>query len=107
MGQGAKVEIVGVETVRTFALGALYFSLAQTGFYRADNAEGDLVLNRKNVVERAIVAFCPDMPTGYGIDQLSGQSEPVARLAQAAFEHVAHTELRDRPVLHRPRDLCK
>jgi len=33
------------------------------------------------------------MRAGCGLDQLGGQADPVTRLAQAAFEDVAHAEL--------------
>src|SRR6516225_12390159 len=93
MGQGAKVEIVGVETVRALTLGSLYLGLAQTGFDRANDAQGNLVLHRENVVERAIVALGPDMPAAPRLDQLCRQTDAVASLAQAAFEDIAHAEL--------------
>src|ERR1700730_6487790 len=93
MRQGAQVEIVGVEAVRAFALGALDFGLAQAGLDRADDAQGDLVLQFEDVSARAIVALGPDMRAADRCDQLRGGPHAVAGLAQAAFEDIAHTEL--------------
>src|SRR5207237_7869399 len=54
---------------------------------------GDLVLEREDVSQIAVVAFRPDMLSALGLDQLRGDPEPVAGLAQAALEHVPNAEL--------------
>src|SRR5215510_2548635 len=58
----AQNEIIGVETVRPFAFHTLDFSLPQARLNRTDDAQGNFVLYRENVVERSIVPFCPEMP---------------------------------------------
>ena len=54
---------------------------------------GDLVLDGENIVEPAIEPFGPEMIARARIDQLRQNSDAIARLAHAAFEHVAHVQL--------------
>ena len=58
-----------------------------------DHLPDDLVLQREQVLEVAVVAVGPEVVPGLGLDQLGGHAEPVARPAGAALEHVAHAEL--------------
>ena len=51
----------------------------------------------KMSVELAVVALGPDVPVGLRVDQLDGDADAVARLADAAFEHVVDAELPGRP----------
>src|SRR6516164_10376959 len=88
-----KHEIISVQTLRSFALDALDLGLPQVRLDRADDAEGDLVLQCEDVVNRAIVAFSPDVPAALGLDQLAGDADAVRRPTHAALEHVAHPEL--------------
>src|SRR5262249_8937279 len=53
---------------------------------------GNLVLYRENVSEVAVVALGPDMLDALGLDQLRSNPDAIARLAQTAFEHIAHTQ---------------
>src|SRR6516225_3952575 len=70
MGQGAQIEVISVEAVRPFPLSALDLGLAQARLDRADDAQGDLVLQFEDVVERPIVALGPDMRAAGCRDQL-------------------------------------
>src|SRR5262249_17979313 len=92
-GPGAQHEVVGVQMLRPLALDTLDLDPAQAGLDRADYTQGDLVLQRKDIIERAVVAFGPDVPAALGLDQLAGDAHPTCRPAHAAFEHVAHAEL--------------
>lgn len=53
----------------------------------------DLVLHGEDVVDGAVVALGPEMGTAGGIDQLGGDADAVAALANAALEDMAHAEL--------------
>src|SRR6516165_10563197 len=88
-----KHQVVGIQTIRPLASDTLDLGLAQARLDRADHARRDLVLQCKNVVDRAVVAFGPDVPAALGLDQLAGDAHPARRAAHAAFEHVAHTKL--------------
>src|SRR5258708_32858510 len=54
---------------------------------------GDLVLDREDIGEIAVVTLGPDVVAGFGLDQLRGDADAVAGFTQAAFEHVAHAKL--------------
>ena len=73
--------------------------MPQFWFDRAGHTGCDLVLQLKNVIERAVKAVSPDVSAGRRVDQLSGDAHPVAGFAHAAFEHVAHAQLA-RDLLH-------
>ena len=57
-----------------------------------DHVQRYLVLELEDIGRIAVVTFGPDMGTGFTIDQLSGDAHATARLADAAFQYVAHTE---------------
>ena len=52
----------------------------------------DIVLDFEDIGEFAVVALGPEMPATRSIDQLSGDANPVAGLADAAFEREADAE---------------
>ena len=60
----------------------------------------DLVLDLENVVQLAVVGLRPQVRVGAGLDQLRGDPDRVAGLADRAFQHVGHVQrardLRDR-----------
>ena len=53
---------------------------------------GDLILQVENVVQRAVEPVGPEMRAGLRFDQLRGDAQAIARLAHAAFQHIAHAE---------------
>ena len=91
------IEAVGRLAGGTFALAALERRLDCLG-----NLRGDLVLHRKDIGKVAVVPLGPKMPAGGGFDQLCRHPHPVAGLAHAAFEDVAHAKLTP-DVFHRSR----
>jgi hypothetical protein len=52
----------------------------------------DLLVDRKDVGELALVALRPEMTTIGHVDQLDGHAYSIARLQDAALEHLAHVE---------------
>jgi hypothetical protein len=57
-----------------------------------DDAVGDLVLEREDVVQAAVVAIGPEMPAAAAVDQLDGDAHAVPGLAHAALEDMADAE---------------
>src|SRR6516165_3390130 len=53
----------------------------------------NLVLQHENVDEIAVVTLGPNVLAALGFDQLSGDANTAAGLAQAAFEYIAYTQL--------------
>ena len=69
---------------------------------RRDDRAGYLVLDGEDVLEFAVVAFCPDVPVGFRVDQLHCDADAIAGLSHAALENVFDAELaRDLLHLHR------
>src|SRR6266481_1802498 len=93
VGQGAQIEVIGVEAVRPFAPRALDLALPQRRLDHTGDADRDLVLKLENVFQRAVEAVGPQMGAGESVDQLRGDAHATAGLANRAFEHVADTEL--------------
>src|SRR5215472_10504896 len=54
---------------------------------------GNLILHVERIAALLIEAFGPQMRAALGIDELSVEPDPLARVLHAAFEHVAHAEL--------------
>src|SRR5208282_604389 len=54
--------------------------------------ERDLVLDREDVVDRAVIPLGPDVRAVARVDQLRGHANAVASLAHAAFENVTSAE---------------
>src|SRR4051794_34483568 len=93
MGQSPQIKIVGIQAVRALAFRKLDLSLPQAWLDGADDAQRDLVLDFENVAERPVIALGANVGAVRGLNELAGDANAVPRLAQAAFEHVAHAEL--------------
>src|SRR5262249_47804045 len=90
---GAGVQINGVKVLGWFALRPLHF---RPGNARRDcphYAGCDLVLQRKDVIQRSIKPVTPQMGTGSGLDELAGDTDLGASLSDTAFEHIANPKL--------------
>ena len=59
---------------------------------RGRDGPGDLVLNREHVFHVAVKSLRPDVAAVVSGDQLAGDADAVAGLADTAFEDVRHTE---------------
>src|SRR6202021_1207551 len=68
------------------------FGLQQLGLNRGHNFLGDLVLERKNVGQIAIIAVGPEVLAGRAVDQLGGDTHAASTLANAPLENVAPPE---------------
>ena len=68
-----------------------------------DHVRRDLVLDREDVVELAVVGLRPQVRVGAGLDQLRRDPHRVAGLAHRAFQHMRHVQrardLRNRDLL--------
>ena len=60
---------------------------------RLDDAVRDLVLQREDVGQVAVVAVRPQMRAVGGVDELRGDAHPVAGAADRALQHRRHAEV--------------
>ena len=67
--------------------------LAELGSQGGDDLAGNVVLDRENVGQLAVVALGPQMAAGLGVDQLGGDAHPLAAFADAAFDNVSDPEV--------------
>ena len=88
-----QVEVVGFDIGGPALLDRLLLFRQQLQLERGDDRFRNLVLDRENVLEVAVVALGPDMVAARAVDQLRVDAHPPAGLADAAFEHVADAEL--------------
>jgi hypothetical protein len=62
-----------------------------------DNRAHNLILNRKDILEPAVVVLCPPVSTGHGVDQLRGDARTIVASPHAALEHVANAQFAPDP----------
>ncbi len=60
---------------------------------RGRDAQRQLVLDREQILQRAVVALGPDLPAGRGVDQGHVGQQPAAVALEAALDDVADAEL--------------
>src|SRR3546814_487330 len=85
--------VVGLQVLRTLAGETPLLVPRQLERQRRDDLLRDLVLDREDVGQLAVVPLGPEMAARLAVDQLRGDADAGASLAHAAFQHVAHAEL--------------
>src|SRR5205085_10646372 len=96
LGEGfarAQPRLVGLHIAGAAAAQPPLLARGERNRQRADNLLDHFVLRRKDIGAIAIEPLRPEMPPAAAIDKLRGDAHPVARLADAAFEHEAHPEI--------------
>ncbi len=89
----AQESIIRLQIVRALSRETLLLGVRQIDLERIDDLPRQFVLDFEYVGEVAVEAVGPDVPAGGRIDQLGGDPYPVARLAHAAFQHIANAQL--------------
>src|SRR6476661_8808288 len=90
---GPQVVVIGQPRRGRLGERALGLGLVDVHRKHRHDPSGDFVLDRKGVLEFAIVALGPKMGTGGGVDQLGTDADAVAGAANAALQHVARAKL--------------
>ena len=85
---GGQHALIGRHVVRRLALRTVVRGGLDATGQRRDNRAGHLVLDGENVLELAVVAFGPNVPVGFCVDQLHGDADAIARLSHASLEDV-------------------
>ena len=90
-----QVEVVGGQVLGPLALGLGPVRLRHhtVAAQLIGHLLRQLALDRENVICWAVPALRPDMPAAAGLDQLGGDTNPLARMLDTALEHVANAEL--------------
>ncbi|MDE5444447.1 hypothetical protein GWG65_23965 [Bradyrhizobium sp. CSA207] len=92
MPQTALICRPGIKALRWLAHGASQLGVCNGGGKGGRQRFGEFVLHSENIGEIAVVALGPHMVAGSGLYQLRSDADPIAGLAHAAFEHIAHAE---------------
>jgi len=97
-----EVEIVRLDVRGPAVFDRLLFLGQQLDLQRGNDRFGNLVLDRKDIGQFAVVAVGPDLIAGFGVDQLRIDPHPVSSLADAAFQDMRDVQLaRNLPRLER------
>ncbi len=64
---------------------------------RLGDGRGDLLLHREDVLQDAVVAVGPEMEPVGAVDELGGNADAVAGLADAPLQHRPHPQVRGHP----------
>ena len=83
---------MGVHVLRAAIDKQGFFGLAQGYLERTDDLLRHIILDLEDVGEIAVVALSPEMSAARSVDQLGGDANPVARLANAAFQREPDAE---------------
>ena len=93
----AQIELVGVDVAGRRLAERVLLARQQLDLQHLDDAAGDLVLHREHVGEHPVVALGPQIAAGVRVDQLRRDPDPLAGLADAALQDVAHARAGGRP----------
>src|SRR5437773_12012691 len=93
MRQRPKIEIIGVEIFYRFAACPFDFRLEQRWCDCSDDACGSSVLQIEDIFQTTVEPVRPKMSAGCRVDQLAGDTQSASRFADAAFQHVAYSQL--------------
>ena len=93
-----QIEIIGLDAGRGGLANGVDLGRHQPHLQLFDDGPGDLVLDGENVGQIAIIAFGPDMAAAAAVDQLAGDPQAVAGLADAAFEQIADAKIGGDPL---------
>ena len=88
----AEIELVGVDVAGRRLAERVLLARQQLDLQHLDDAAGDLVLHREHVGEHPVVALGPQIAAGVRVHELRGDPDPLAGLADAALQDVAHPE---------------
>ena len=96
LGRALAAEVAGLqEQGISFRVGLLGYgrSAQQRNLELRHYLGGNLVLDGKDIIQRSVISFRPQVIAVLGLDQLDGNAHPVTGLAHGALQHVAHVEL--------------
>ena len=90
---GHEIQLIGLAVAGAATLDGLLFFRQQLELQRLDDGLRNLVLQRKDVGEVAVVTLGPDLPARGPVDELRRDAHPVAGATHASLKHVTDPEL--------------
>ncbi len=87
-----EVEVVGVDVGRVPPGGGIADVAKETSAEGAHDGAGDLLLNREDVLDLAIVGLGPEAPAVGGVGELHGDPEPLPHPADRTLEDDGHLQ---------------
>jgi hypothetical protein len=88
-----QIVVVGVQTLGRLALCAFDLRLLELGRDCTHNARRELFLHTKDVLKLPVETVGPQMHTGCGVDELSGDPHTLSVSPYTTFKHIAHAQL--------------
>src|ERR1700728_4921176 len=82
-----RLEVDGATLADTLLLGGRELHLQDS-----DDALGNVILHRKNILEFPVIALGPQMGAGGGVNELYGDTYPLCRALHAAFQQVSDSQ---------------
>src|SRR6476660_5463162 len=93
----AKFTVVSGEIVRCLSPEMFNSKAIESAGDRCGNRAHQFVLDDKDVIQVTIVTLSPEMISSRRFDQLGSHTDPIACLADAAFDDVLRTEFASDP----------
>src|ERR1700751_475779 len=90
--QTSQVAIVGIGVAGRPTPSAYYLGPFHPRRNGPDYLLCDLILELKNILQRAVKALCPYVGSTRSVNQLSRNSQSTSGLAHAAFQHISNTQ---------------
>src|SRR5262249_28275450 len=93
IGKRTHDTLPGVQAFRLLALCSYALGSVKLRLDRCSYPLSYLILKRKDAGEFPVIAFCPCMLPGDGINEVRGDTHSVRLLANTTFKRVAHSQL--------------
>src|SRR3954471_17873987 len=89
----AHAAVESVHAAPVLARRSLAFHQQHFRFDSADDALRNLILNREDVGDIAVVSFCPKMGSRLCLDQLAGDANSLASFSDTALKQISNTKI--------------
>src|ERR1700686_1170922 len=89
----AHVVVIGFPSYGRFQQRALSFGLVYVSRKNRDNRACNLVLNREDILDLAVIPLGPALGAVFGIDKLNVDPDPIVLPPNAPFQQIANAKL--------------
>ena len=88
----AKIQIVRLHILRWFSFDRSLFDRRKCALQLSHDGLGELTLQRKQVINRALIVLRPDLRVSSGIDEPHINSNPLAGSLYGSFKHTRNSQ---------------